>query len=634
MDKLLYINKILERKRILNKLSNIEVKECDYNNNNPTHIYYITHQNHIDYVNDINDNFANQPIKYNHIIYNDTFIVQDFLTQTVEKCLGENILIVFDISQIAYFYSDSIENINNALEKIAQNTDKKRLLNITILSLTNNTRNTIYTVYKNNAELFKKVINVFVFDELIKQHRIDFFNTAIISKKFNRNNYYYLNLNLEDTIKVHIYSENIKYNIPQFLPIDFINKKTIVYRFIKHFELNEKITNQWWFKWYFAIPPCASGRLTQSSGTCWLNSIFNTLFLVPEIAVLIKNKYNDLSDKKKTEIEQIREFKNFTNNQKIHEPYYTLENLIYFLVKKLLIDKIRAQVSDKDFMLEVAAKIKSQTQFLDENYYFIPEIINMSKKYSNKCFKLEKKETITIRKQCVPGEQSLESTKPGFKKCILPWSTPLISQCYSNLHQSLRSYGEGYFPSKAIGSIMEYLLKNQDYYIIDLSTASFNNKVTKLNLETNVPDFAQKYLTEWEDYANNIEHLNMFKFDTNIINFVLDKKIDQINCPKIIVIIKDIYFKKAQLEIQIDNKVYKLRAAPIYIKTSLSLAHAVSGIICYGIPYIYDSNNILLQAKWFDREFVDYNIQFQNIMGITDDSLITYELTYLIYIQE
>lgn len=57
------------------------------------------------------------------------------------------------------------------------------------------------------------------------------------------------------------------------------------------------LIDQWWFKWYFSVPPCLSSRLTQSTGTCWMNSIINSLFFVPEIITLLTTKYNSLSNK-------------------------------------------------------------------------------------------------------------------------------------------------------------------------------------------------------------------------------------------------------------------------------------------------------------------------------------------------
>jgi hypothetical protein len=44
-------------------------------------------------------------------------------------------------------------------------------------------------------------------------------------------------------------------------------------------EISKLINDKWWFKYYFRSPTCAKGRLVQFGGTCWLNTLLNSIIL-------------------------------------------------------------------------------------------------------------------------------------------------------------------------------------------------------------------------------------------------------------------------------------------------------------------------------------------------------------------
>jgi hypothetical protein len=56
------------------------------------------------------------------------------------------------------------------------------------------------------------------------------------------------------------------------------------------------IEDWWWYRWYYAVPPCASGRLIQMTGTCWFNSALNTILLSSNIANILKIYWKCLGD--------------------------------------------------------------------------------------------------------------------------------------------------------------------------------------------------------------------------------------------------------------------------------------------------------------------------------------------------
>lgn len=58
---------------------------------------------------------------------------------------------------------------------------------------------------------------------------------------------------------------------------------------------------------------------------------------------------------------------------------------------------------------------------------------------------------------------------------------------------------------------------------------------------------------------------------------------------------------------------YHLEAAGIN-----SIRHAIIGLHCNGIPYMYDSNNIIAQPNWPEIDFSGY---FEKVMELSDKPL-------------
>ena len=65
------------------------------------------------------------------------------------------------------------------------------------------------------------------------------------------------------------------------------------------------LEDTWWYKYYFNIPVCAYGRLSQSSGTCWCNAVINIILLTPVIYELFLEKFNKLNLEQQNRIKKI-----------------------------------------------------------------------------------------------------------------------------------------------------------------------------------------------------------------------------------------------------------------------------------------------------------------------------------------
>jgi hypothetical protein len=119
------------------------------------------------------------------------------------------------------------------------------------------------------------------------------------------------------------------------------------YRVIPAPPPTSELSQTWWYKWYFNIPPCARGRLTQSTGTCWMNATLNCLLLVNDVSKLLIEEWI----KSKSPHKQIQ-FKDYLSEQ------YTLKDLLLSTVNNLLISRIKAKPEDGNFVAALAARVK------------------------------------------------------------------------------------------------------------------------------------------------------------------------------------------------------------------------------------------------------------------------------------
>ena len=196
--------------------------------------------------------------------------------------------------------------INNKLNDIYENSDNK-YNNITIINNSIDFNNVIYNV--KNGQVFKKIINYINIGIIIKKKhetiderndiktKIDNFKDKDEIKKLNE--LYELKIKIIQNYQRIIDYKN-RFLDKNFIMDDFyFNDKNKIYNvLIKYINgennfIDNILNNQQWFKLYYNIPQCADKRLIQFTGTCWLNTIFNSLLMNDKILYYIK-KHNEI----------------------------------------------------------------------------------------------------------------------------------------------------------------------------------------------------------------------------------------------------------------------------------------------------------------------------------------------------
>lgn len=509
----------------------MEYKDCSFNKNLDSIIYHFTEQN-LNGTENIINNITGKKIYYYKIDINND--IEEIFDKILRQCEKHNILIFIDsVSEPAF-----ITKINYYLNKF--NNTKYIFNNITIINYTNNNKNTIYLVKnKNNEVIFKKIVNVFSLKDIITANDKDFFINSInninLSKKV-------------DTNKDAIYT--------------FVQKggdiKDIVVRFMDIFSSTDLLKNQWWFQWYFDLPPCANIRLLQSSGTCWLNSAINSLFLIDGIAQILISRYENLS-----EIEKKGSLIKFENYNKNHN----LKNLLNSLIYNLLINKTKANNDDGNFLLYLARQIKC--------IYENKEINCNNLNYGN-------------------GGDSSEALKIIFKYLLKDNDYKFIDIREITYGHYINKYNKIHLIYSQ--NITNYNKNINDYNIeikkINKDMLKIDNLKTKINQLKKELEILEKKLTKYNKKINKKKRVDISNYD--IEN---DKKIAKyIENPQIICFTGN-FLSNIKKEIKINNKKYKLCSSVISLND-----HYICGIICDDIEFIYDSNNIFIKSEWSQGE--------------------------------
>jgi hypothetical protein len=275
----------------------------------------------------------------------------DFLKTIITDCGGKNILIIidsrFEPKILPTVQKKEVYELFND-HFLTASTSDDLFSNITLINLTNTNRKVLYFYKnKNNYEIFRKNVNIIPFDTNIFINEDFSFNGIIKNTDFIKQ----VNVTEPDIKK------DCKYYVsyPTLTPLKGGNKHQYVNFRLMNIENipkdSTKLVDQWWFKWYFFVPPCLSNRLMQKSGTCWMNSVINSLFFVPEISTLLIKKYNELPLEKKNIINPIT-YKNIVSCT------HDLNTLLFSLVNNLLITKKKAQIGDGDFIGCISSKVK------------------------------------------------------------------------------------------------------------------------------------------------------------------------------------------------------------------------------------------------------------------------------------
>jgi len=127
--------------------------------------------------------------------------------------------------------------------------------------------------------------------------------------------------------------------------------------------LKKKLTDQWWFKKYFKLPPCSYGRLLQISGTCWFNSTFNALMLVPKIAEIMKLKWSLLPLEEKNKVIEMGSLDRCLSKTA------PLKTLLFVMIHFILVKGEKPKYEQGNWIKEVAGYVKSVALTRTESTY-------------------------------------------------------------------------------------------------------------------------------------------------------------------------------------------------------------------------------------------------------------------------
>jgi hypothetical protein len=497
---------------------------CDFNKEQDTNIYHFT--------NEIINNTKNiqNPITLSKIFYenfNNTDQVDRIFNNSIKICDQKNILIIVN----SIIFPNICNLINNYIDNEIKN-KYTNLHNITIINFTNNNLKTLFY-----TQIFKKIINVFSQKGEYYINDKDFFLTASLNKNFQKE----IDIEKKELFKFVSHGGS---------------SKEILVRIMNTNNISDNLTDQWWFKWYFNIPPCADIRLSQSTGTCWLNSAINSLFLIENIVNFIKNKYETLSleDKENYKIP----LKNFSIND-------DTKKLVYSMIYHLVINKTKAHPKDKNFISYLATQIKC---------------IYNNKKSKKMC------ENINYGN----GGDSYFAVKIIFSYILNKsdyFCIDISSLLYDEYNKLIKKYNK----------ISNKINKIYDEY--NNKKKSKDQNIEKINSLYDEYNFLNKKSENLEKKINILDKSIEKKIKNFKIEDVSYLKIKNEYIPNILVIRGN--FISLNKEIVFQTVKYILASAVISLKIK-NIEHAVSGIICNNKAYIYDSNNILVKCDWYKGE--------------------------------
>ncbi len=580
-------------------------------------------------------------LKFNEtakITYRETNDINELIKIIQDKNLCENNILIYGKS----FIDKNIKNeedvsidFNNFLSQLSNTNQYK---NISLIQETNDTRKLVYKVYYKASKqlLLNKIVNVFPNKDIYSNKNIKEFDSTIT---FNRT-YETTLRDFDDKSRFISYGD-------QSASIHGSNGKkggTVILSNDISFRIRQinqdlasdtnKLEDQWWFKWYFGVPPCATGRLIQLSGTCWFNSTLNSLILTPKIALIFKKRFEEwfetLSISEKEKIEK-------TTLDGCPRANLPLEHLLYITINNIIIKGIKAIRPDGNFMAELASLTKSIGKTnSEEEYKQIKTKSDFEKasKYGDsyngataakiiltKLFKdnYSYYSIIDCNGVNLKYKKKLEEYDDYFNNIYKPIKK--IFNDYVSEHNRILKIFNDYVPeyNKILteyrnGPELDDAKRKLSEYQSNLDDAK--RKLSKF--KSNLND-ADKKLSEFDS------KVDIFKTETKVNKYHnyfngTDEKITNITSkdineymlsehqwndndkPVILLVISTDYFKQGRHEISINGYKYLLESASINIDKE----HAVAGLHCGTTNYIYDSNNFLAKSNWQDGDIKEY----------------------------
>ena len=493
----------------------------------------------------------------------------------------EEFLDIFeDKFNILIYFEDMSEEYLNRIIKLIEKKANNEYSNITIFNKIINSSLAIPLFFTNsNIKTFKKVINIFPFEIAIT---VTNETTFKLVNKINKSIDVIRDMN-EDIVDYKIWYQKkmkggLKLSEQKDKNISKTNYKRFIFRIMETTLSVALVDQTWWFKYYFSIPPCAYGRLSQSSGTCWCNVILNICFLTPAISNLLLERFKECDSDYKKYIQN--KYKDFND---ICDCDDKLVNITFGLVNIILINKKKATSLDCNFVSEIAARIKGIRKYNDEFYYKT----------------LDEKLLFGDNYNCLYG---------------------LIFFLHNVLRQNI-----DYVIIDANNSKSD--LENKYLYILNKIKSDLNISKSDHEILVNDCNKIKNILDNGDDLINkmpDLDSLLSIKWSDIIYNL---KEFNQKNPPSIIIMPQHLNSMNIKNIIYINDTEYILQASSICFNIiSLNISHIISGLCCNDKYYIYDSNNIISYCKWNNGNLNEY-IELNN--NKTSD----YQIDFAIYVK-
>jgi hypothetical protein len=196
----------------------------------------------------------------------------DFVTYLLSKCSGTNVLIYASSSEHHDISSElnlAIKSINKDIKTIDERIQFK---NVKIIHKTDSSKRLVVS-----SDIFRSIINVYDSKSPDGIAFIDSVESLIGI------------LGVVDRMKLLGITHTIQDGsiAVQARDIPPVNPQTQ--------QTQQKLSDQWWYKWYMEVSSCAVGRVRQLQyGTCWFSSIMNILLLTPSIAGWLRYRWDNL----------------------------------------------------------------------------------------------------------------------------------------------------------------------------------------------------------------------------------------------------------------------------------------------------------------------------------------------------
>jgi len=471
------------------------------------------------------------------------------------------------------------ENLNkdycDALSKLLDDNKSKIFMGLTIYNKTIDAHVCVEAVLG-----YKKIVNIFPFDLAIKVCDQKVYDTLLL---INRT----ITVVFDPTAPLkNCYTIYYEKKNKQSGGNTSSNFKRFNFRLMQTNDSNE-LENTWWFRYYFSIPPCAFGRLSQSSGTCWLNTVLNILFLSEPIADLLVQKYNSLPKDFKTQVEKIMFPSDFFALK------IPLKILMWAMVNMFLIKLDKAITLDYNFISVVASKVKSLWVYNNENY-FIEN--NLGIEYGDGL--LSYYGLITVCS--IYFEENIDYYKLFNKYALLFDENEKINNIYK-----------------------EY--SNLNSNVTDSTLEKLNDLEKLVDIFDGMHKKTQSIVTQMAETNTQIS-LNWKEITFS------DTKLSPGDPPKLL-IIPTVNTRQIHQVIYIGDTEYKLIAGGIDFNViEANASHIVAGLICEDKYYIYDSNNILSYSNWNQGIYNDYIDQLNDYYEVNGYRF-EYTNQYVVYIK-